>query len=235
MSAGVEPGIRERGLDGRREDFGDRGLAHEALFIGVGLGMLARGVDVDEIMRKACPTDQARRRRRRRPRPPRRRRLGERCRALPACPGAARPPRSAYRLRPSRASSSAETAQRREPETSCARVAGGSASASISKPACDLSKNGADVDAKITASGSRRSAARGLDRQRHRVLVPARDRARAGGAPGKARKSRALWRRRRDRAAAAAHRRRRSPRPRPRASRVSLAFKFPPSISIGGT
>ncbi len=54
---GAKSRHRERLADGRRENRRDGRLAYEPLFIGVGLGMLARRVDVHEIVGKARPAD----------------------------------------------------------------------------------------------------------------------------------------------------------------------------------
>ncbi len=54
---GTKSRHRERLADGRRENRRDGGLAYEPLFIGVGLGVLARRVDVHEIVREAGPSD----------------------------------------------------------------------------------------------------------------------------------------------------------------------------------
>ena len=61
MPVAAIPAFARARFDGRRDHVGDRRLAHESLFIGVGLGMLARGVDVDEIVRKTGRAEQARR------------------------------------------------------------------------------------------------------------------------------------------------------------------------------
>ena len=54
---GAKSRHRERVADGRRENRGDGGLAHEPLFVGVGLGMLARRINVNEIVGEARPSE----------------------------------------------------------------------------------------------------------------------------------------------------------------------------------
>ena len=52
---------RKRCANGGRDHLGDARLPHKALLIWVRVGMLARRVDVDEIVRQARPADQPRR------------------------------------------------------------------------------------------------------------------------------------------------------------------------------
>ena len=149
---GIDPRVGEGGFDGRRDNVGDCRLAHESLFVRVGFGMLTRGVDVDQIMRKTGVAT-----RRAAPRseiiaaaPPS---PSERWRPLPAAVGRFSPAATKISPRPSSASSRAATAQRREPETSLVRVRESSASASTSSVAWERSRNGAEVEANMTASG----------------------------------------------------------------------------------
>ena len=57
----LEARPRKRGANGGRDHLGDARLPHEAFLIRVRVGMLARGVDVDEVVRQARPADQPRR------------------------------------------------------------------------------------------------------------------------------------------------------------------------------
>ena len=59
---GRKPCILERATKGRSQHLSDRRLTHESLLRRVGLGMLARGVDVNQIMRQARPTEEPDRR-----------------------------------------------------------------------------------------------------------------------------------------------------------------------------
>ena len=119
-----QPRVGERRFDCRRDDLGDRGLAHEALLERIGRRVLARGVDIDEVMRQGSPNQSDAPRRPRPPEPPRRRRPTPDAALAGLAAAAARRRRSASSLVPSSASSNAETAQRRDPETSWPRVLG---------------------------------------------------------------------------------------------------------------
>ena len=131
----VDPRVGEGGFDSGGDHVGDRRVAHESLFVAIGLGVLPRGVDIDQIVRKTG----VRPRGRAAPRseinaaaPPS---PSERWRPLPAAVGRFSPAATKISPRPSSASSRAATAQRLVPETSLVRVRESSASASTNSVA----------------------------------------------------------------------------------------------------